>query len=384
MSLIVGIDASRNRSGGAKAHIIGILSEFNPLKHGIKKIHIWSFRSLLDQLPDYPWLVKHNPLELEQSLFKQLLWQATSFAGEVKSTNCDILFNTNAITLCRFEPMVVLSQTMISYEPGIMQYYGYGLVRFRFLVIHVLQNLAFRRANGVIFLSHYAAQIIQKSCGPLKRVVNIPHGVNEIFKKGHSIIEWPDQKERSVRCVYVSKTDMYKHQWVVVKAISLLRESGLNITLSLVGGGSGHAKTILENTISDIQTNEVFVQQIDFLSHEDLPNLLVQNDVFIFASSCENLPITLVEGMAMGLPIACSDRGPMPEVLQDGGVYFDPEDDKSIADAIEKIVLSADLRMSISRRAKSLAKKYNWTRCSNETFKFITEIHLNSRMRRTT
>ena len=153
MSLIVGIDASRNRSGGAKAHIIGILSECIPLKHGIKEIHIWSFCSLLDQLPNYPWLIKHNPKELEQSLFKQLLWQSPSFAREVKVANCDILFNTSAITLCRFQPMVVLSQTMISYEPGVMQYYGYGLIRFRFLVVHLIQNLAFRRANGVIFLS---------------------------------------------------------------------------------------------------------------------------------------------------------------------------------------------------------------------------------------
>jgi glycosyltransferase involved in cell wall biosynthesis len=378
MNLIVGIDASRNRSGGAIAHIIGILTEFDPLKHNIKEIHIWSFRALLDQLPDYPWLVKHNPIELEQSLFKKFLWQAISFAGEVELAGCDILFNSSAITLCRFKPMVVLSQTMITYEPGITQYYGYGVTRFRLLVIHVLQNLAFRRANGVIFLSRYAGKIIEKSCGSLNRVSYIPHGVNEAFTKTKSVIDWPSRKERSVRCVYVSNTDMYKHQWVVVKAISLLKNRGFNLTLSLVGGGNGPAQTLLENTISDLQSGEIFVKQVDFLPHKDLPNLLTQNDVFIFASSCENLPITLVEGMAVGLPIACSNRGPMPEVLQDGGVYFDPEDDESIADAIEKILLSTDLRMSISRKAKSLSRQYNWTRCSNETFEFITETYFHS------
>jgi glycosyltransferase involved in cell wall biosynthesis len=378
MNLIVGIDASRNRSGGAIAHIIGILTEFDPLKHNIKEIHIWSFRALLDQLPDYPWLVKHNPIELEQSLFKNFLWQAISFAGEVELAGCDILFNSSAITLCRFKPMVVLSQTMISYEPGITQYYGYGVIRFRLLVIHVLQNLAFRRANGVIFLSRYAGKIIEKSCGSLNRVSYIPHGVNEAFTKTKSVIDWPSHNERSVRCVYVSNTDMYKHQWVVVKAISLLRDRGFNLTLSLVGGGNGPAQTLLENTLSDLQSGEIFVKQVDFLPHKDLPDLLTQNDVFIFASSCENLPITLVEGMAVGLPIACSNRGPMPEVLQDGGVYFDPEDDESIADAIEKILLSTDLRMSISRKAKSISRQYNWTRCSNETFEFITETYFHS------
>jgi len=61
MSLIVGIDASRNRSGGAKAHLIGIISEGDPLKHGIREVHIWAFKTLLDALPNKLWLVKHNP-----------------------------------------------------------------------------------------------------------------------------------------------------------------------------------------------------------------------------------------------------------------------------------------------------------------------------------
>ena len=267
---------------------------------------------------------------------------------------------------------------MISYEPGVMKYYGYGLERFRLIVIHLLQNLAFRRAAGVIFLTEYASKMIQKSCGTLKNVACIPHGVNKIFKDKYSLISWPDQKVRSIRVVYISQADMYKHQWVVVRAIALLRKSGLNINLSLVGGGSGKAQQLLQSTISKIQTNENFIQEINFLPHNDLPKLIAKNDIFIFASSCENLPITLIEGMAMGLPIACSDRGPMPEVLQDGGVYFDPESEESIYQALEQIYLSKELRISISRKAVLLSQKYNWKKCSDETFKFIYQTFKNS------
>ena len=79
----IAIDASRNRSGGAKAHLIGILSKCIPARHGIQEIHVWAFKELLDQVPDYPWLIKHNPASLEQSLSKQLGWQATALAGEI-------------------------------------------------------------------------------------------------------------------------------------------------------------------------------------------------------------------------------------------------------------------------------------------------------------
>ena len=84
MSSIVGIDASRNRSGGAKAHLIGLIGEGDPSKHGIKEVHVWAFKTLLDSLPDEPWLVKHNPKALERSLFWQVWWQRRSLPKEAR------------------------------------------------------------------------------------------------------------------------------------------------------------------------------------------------------------------------------------------------------------------------------------------------------------
>jgi glycosyltransferase involved in cell wall biosynthesis len=102
---------------------------------------------------------------------------------------------------------------------------------------------------------------------------------------------------------------------------------------------------------------------------------LASNDLFVFASSCENLPVTLLEAMAVGLPIACSNRGPMPEVLEDGGVYFDPENAVSIANAVEQIIVDSTLRTRIATKAKSLSEQYSWARCADETWKFIVETY---------
>lgn len=374
-SLSLAIDASRNRSGGAKAHLIGVLSNCAPEKYGIREIHVWAFRSLLDQLPDQPWLIKHNPIALERSLIKQLVWQATALADEIRLSHCDILFTTDASTLCYYRPMVVLSQDMLSYEPGVMRYFGYGLARLRLLLILVLQNVAFRRSAGVIFLTRYAGKVIQQSCGSLKSVAYIPHGVGNAFKEVTPERSWPESDERAVKCVYVSNAEMYKHPWVVVEAVSTLRKRGYNINLSLVGGGKGQAQRLLEKTVASLDPDGHFVKQIDFMPHAALPELLAQADLFVFASSCENMPVTLVEAMAVGLPIACSNRGPMPEVLGNGGVYFDPEDSGSIAAAIEHLMQSSQLRLACSQRAKTLSQQYSWKRCADETLAFIKETH---------
>lgn len=374
--LKVGIDASRNRSGGAKAYLIGILSECDPAKYGISEIHVWSYRSLLDKLPNRTWLIKHNPVELEQSLHKQLLWQAFSLHDAIKTTGCNILYTTDSSTLCLFKPNVVLNQDLLSFEPGMMRYYGFGIARLRLLAIRMIQTWAFRRSAGVIFLTEYASKIIQELCGPVVRSVCIPHGVDASFKQCVTANAWPSDGGRSIRCIYVSNAELYKYQWVVVDAVSLLRRKGYDISLKLVGGGSGAAQILVQNSIARVDPERQFVEQLDFLPHEQLPNNLMEADLFVFASGCETFGITLLEGMSVGLPIACSDRSSLPETLQDGGVYFNPTDVDSIAEAIEKIIHSDELRLRISQRAKSLAQKYSWSRCADETWTFVANTNI--------
>ena len=371
----VGIDASRNRSGGARAHITGILTEGNPIKYGIREVHVWAYRSLLDSIPDRPWLIKHSPKELEQKLGKQLLWQATKLSKEVVAAGCNILFTTDASTLCRFRPMVVMNQDMLSYEPGVMRNYRFTRARLRLLTILIVQNQAMRFADGVIFLTRYAAQVIQHKTGKLNRIAIIPHGVDLAFKRNPLVRPWPREKGPPIYCLYVSNIDMYKHQWEVVQAITKLRNRGHDINLVLAGGGSGRAQQILDDEISVSDPQRLFVEDRGFVKHDELPSLLSNANLFVFASSCENFPVTLLEAMTTGLPIACSNRGPMPEVLADGGVYFDPENSDSIADAVEQLITNASLREKVARRAKTLSEQYSWSRCANETWAFIVDTY---------
>ena len=95
----------------------------------------------------------------------------------------------------------------------------------------------------------------------------------------------------------------------------------------------------------------------------------------MFASSCENMPIILLEGMASGLPIACSHRGPMPEVLCGAGVYFDPENADEIAATLRQLIDDPELRRRCAEGAFAKAQAYySWERCARETFTFLRQI----------
>jgi len=287
---------------------------------------------------------------------------------------CDVLLNVDAGSICRFLPSITMSRDMLSYEPGEMDRYKFNLARVRLFALKHVQNAALRHATGVVFLTNYAAHVIQKSCGKLKNVEIIPHGVGDSFRNKTAIDDsWNNRGV--IRLLYVSNVELYKHQWHVIDAISYLRDRGYKLTLKLVGGeASATAEKLVKSAIKKSVDEGDFVSRIEFISHDKIPALLSDSDLFLFASSCENMPVTLIEGMSVGLPIVCSDRGPMPEVLMDGGVYFDPEDARSIADAVERVLCSPDLRSSISSKAKALSLQYNWKRCSDDTFKYIAKV----------
>lgn len=363
------IDASRNRSGGAKSHLIGLIGAARPEDHGIGRIHVWSYGSLLDSLPDRPWLVRHNPPPLEKGMVSQLMWQRFALPRAVRKARCAITLNCDAGTIATVRPAVTMSRDMLSYEPGEIDRYAHGKARLRIRALEWLQNRSLTSADGAIFLTRYAADTIQRSSGPVRRLAIVPHGVGEEFRA----IARPDRFPREgepVRCIYVSNAALHKHQWHVVRAVRMLRERGRNVELVLAGGG-GSGATLLETALAKDDPEGAFTTWLPFLSHAELVGKMADADLFVFASSCENMPNTLIEGMVSGLPIASSDRGPMPEVLRDGGLYFDPEAPETIAAAVERLMDEPALRTDLAERAKRYAAEYSWKRCAADTLDFL-------------
>lgn len=371
---VVAVDASRNRSGGAKAHLLGILGAVDPREHGVAAVHVWSTPELLNALPDRPWLTRHSPPALAGSLPQQMWWQARHLSAELTQAGCDILLSTDAGTVCRHHPNVVMSRDMLSFEPGEMQRYSRLSFSFtRLLLLKYMQVSSLRHADGAVFLTQYAARVIQGYSGALPNVRVIPHGVSEDFRHApHPAADTAAGRE--LRCLYVSNADLYKHQWQVVRAMARLRQKGLPVRLVLLGGGAGRGQALLDEALAQEDPQRRFVEVLGAVPHRDIPQHLAQADLFIFASSCENMPNTLVEAMAAGLPIASSQRGPMPEILQDAGTYFDPEDPDSIADAVARLVADASLRGELARKAHERAAEYSWQRCARETWSYLVDV----------
>lgn len=374
-SPVIAVDAGRNRSGGAITHLIGLLTAADPRQFGIREVHVWSYRKLLDALPEKSWLVKHGSELLERSLMHQLYWQRRVFPDEMLRAGCDILLSTDAGTVAAAGPSIVMSRDMLSFEPGEMERYPRtSWMYLRLYALRLAQVRSLRQATGAIFLTRYASACIQQFTGrlPMSRV--IPHGIGANFRQVAALPGFAGRR-REIRCLYVSNIDLYKHQWNVVRAVRRLRDEGFPVTLQLVGGGHGQPLDQLQRAIAEADPAGAFVTRHDQVPHGQVPRHLADADIFVFASSCENMPNTLVEAMAAALPIACSKRGPMPEVLSEGGgAYFDPDSVSEITEAIRGLLVDRTRRDDLRFRAQELSHQYTWERCAAETWQFVVEV----------
>ena len=190
-----------------------------------------------------------------------------------------------------------------------------------------------------MFLTGMLKKVLSSMTKKPASLITIPHGVSSRFFQPLSIkCDTEFSNERPCRLVYVSNISPYKHQWNVIKAVHKVRSLGRSVTLELIGSPE-EGMPMLEKALKKFDPQRKFVFFNGAVPHATLHMSLTNADVGIFASSCENLPNILIEMMAAGLPIACSNMGPMPEVLGDAGEYFNPLSSEDIAMKIENMFL---------------------------------------------
>jgi len=146
----------------------------------------------------------------------------------------------------------------------------------------------------------------------------------------------------------------------VIRGIALFRQKhGYAPTILFVGSQNTayYKRIMMEVALLGLQDT---ARCMGFLKYEQLPALYRSAKLVVFASSCENCPNILLEAMACGKPILCSNAPPMPEFLREGGLYFDPESPQDFCNKLGTLFKDASLRQELSERAHAESLNYSW------------------------
>lgn len=376
--MILGIDASNIRIGGGITYLAELLKTSKPKLHGISKIIIWAPKNTLEKIEDRDWLIKRSPKIMERNFIMRAIWQRFQLSPILKSEGCDILFVPGGTFATNFRPIVTASTNLLPFQWKELLRYGLSFSTLKLMILRYTQTWSYKNSNGIIFLSQYARDVVLQVSNAFN-VENsiIPFGINERFfklpRRNRLISAY--NSEHPFHILYASSVEPYKHQLHLLKAVANLRnKTGWPINLDFIGPSQSKALRRLQRGMMYFDPNNIWASYHGTVHYDELHEFYQNSDLGVFASSCENLPNTLLETMAAGLPIASSNRGPMPEILQETGVYFDPEKPEEITEALFKLIDSPDLRTKLANLNYQKARKFSWENCSAQSLSFFSNI----------
>jgi glycosyltransferase involved in cell wall biosynthesis len=96
--------------------------------------------------------------------------------------------------------------------------------------------------------------------------------------------------------------------------------------------------------------------------------------LFIYPSLYEGFGLPVMEAMACGAPVACSNTTSIPEVAGDAAVYFDPYEVEDIAGTIVELISDDDLRRQQGGLGMRRAEGFSWAKAAEETIVAFEEV----------
>lgn len=374
--MIVAIDLHNIRDGGGVNYIRNLLTEASPALDRFSQVHLFGAPRLLESYPDQPWIVKHGYAELDRSLPHRLRFVRYRLPRLLREICCDVLYSPGGLQLGGFRPRVTISRNMMPFRPQFWGMYPrFSKDRLRLRLLRRLNAATFRHADGVIFLSETARDVISRFVGKaMRRVAVIPHGVNHERFRPLKARDTRGPDRRPARLVYPSRLEPYKHQVEVVRAMAKLHADYPDLELRMCGPANPAYLAEFEAARADADPGGERIVYLGEVANASLPELYAQSDLLLFASSCENLPNILIEAMACGIPICSSDRSPMPEIAKHACLYFDPTDPDSIANAVRAALADWPAALERARVGLEQAEAYSWAKTARRTFAFLAEV----------
>jgi glycosyltransferase involved in cell wall biosynthesis len=104
------------------------------------------------------------------------------------------------------------------------------------------------------------------------------------------------------------------------------------------------------------------VRWLGWTNAADVEGLFAVADAFVFPSFYEGFGLPVLEAMARGVPVACSDRASLPEIAGDAALLFDPADPGAIATALRRLLADRAEADRLRAAGRARAARFTWER----------------------
>jgi glycosyltransferase involved in cell wall biosynthesis len=238
----------------------------------------------------------------------------------------------------------------------------------RALGMRALVPLAVRRSDRVIADSRSTRDDLVEVLGaPAARIDVVPLGVGAVRR--HEPTAERELRERlglGERRVALSLSAKRPHKNLLALIGALARIPGERRPLLVLPGyPTAHEADLRERARAAGVYGDV--RFLDWLGGEDFEGLWEIAELFVFPSLYEGFGLPVLEAMARGVPVACSNASSLPEVAGDAALMFDPQEEAAIAAAIERLLSDSAEVERLRARGLERAREFTWERSARMT-----------------
>ncbi len=317
-------------------------------------------------------------------------WQKTTAA--VWNLPAPVVFGLRSVRWLRYESLLrgicrknsfdVYHETAyvpakLTAMPTIYSIYDLSLRRFRethprervwFFEYFFKHRLQF--ANHILTISEFIRhEIIEEFKVPPEMVTSIPLAPDPLFCP-RSVDEVKRVKEQYLLpgsyLLFAGSLEPRKNIDLLIEA---LQAAGADIPLVLVGWNGWGNKDWLEKIKSNGLKSRIHI--IGHVSDNDLVAIYNGAIALVYPSLYEGFGLPIVEAMACGCPVICSNAASMPEVAGDAAILIDPGRSDELAAAIETIVYDSEVGNTLVERGFKQAGSFSWEQTARETLKLF-------------
>lgn len=340
------------QAAGHEVHVISQHTEAEPFAPGVQ-VHLFPFRAIAGYFMMVPGV---------RRLLKQL-------RPDIVSAHYASGYATTA--------------RLVRYRPWVLSVWGSDVYDFPYKTpLHrwlVHTNLL--AADAVASTSQCMAEQVRTLAAGVGTIAITPFGVDIGAYQGLT----PTAQAQPGRWVVGTVKTMAEKYGVdtLIEAFALLlRKLATNfpaladqLHLRLVGGGPQ------TDALQQLTRNLGIANRVEFVGqvpHAQVPQALASLDIYVALSrsDSESFGVAIIEAGAAGRPVVVSNAGGLPEVTVHGvtGLVVPREHPLAAADAMEQLLLDADLRQQMGRAAQlHVAKNYSWPACVHTMVTFYEQ-----------
>jgi glycosyltransferase involved in cell wall biosynthesis len=288
----------------------------------------------------------------------RILWEQIVLPFEIARYRLDVLFNPG-FTL----PLLACCPSITVFHDLQHKLHAEHFRRWDLPFWRLLLWMSAHRSRALIAISEATRADLRRCYRiPGKVVTVIPHGVSPRFFT-------LDRSSTEPYLLYVATLHPHKNHERLLRAYA---QRHRRERLVLAGLPGLHANAV-RALIAELNVGDS-VRLTGWIPREELYRLYAQASACVVPSTFEGFGIPVLEGLAAGIPTACSDIPPLRESAGEAALFFDPLDEDAIAAALDRITGDEPLRQTLTRAGPQRARSFTWESTASKTLETLLSV----------